>query len=220
MPTTHAAGLALVALTSAVFADACARKSGPGSPPPDPVGSTQSQIEGGRVINDAANPVSSQFPLSTVNIATPAVKPDGTPGRARCTGEIVSPTQILTAAHCPLSSNTVIGLYSTTPGTGADPISPLSTSGATFAFPPGVCIQTTAGIPFAGGLTCAESNFYTCPAGTGCNETNGTFADLALIHVEHHDSQALRAERRLAQGGRPLRGQPTTSFRHGRWAPA
>jgi hypothetical protein len=170
----------LVLLAPAALLHACVG-SAPDELPPGPIGSSQSSIEGGDFINDPANPISSLFPISTVHVSTPGTKPDGGIGEIRCTGTLVSPTQILTAAHCPVSQQTSIDFYSTTPGGGANPILPVSALGAKFSYPPGVCAPAQFGVPFAGPTTCTDYNFYTCPAGTGCDETNGTFSDLAVI---------------------------------------
>jgi hypothetical protein len=146
--------------------------SNPGS---ETAGSKQSSIERGDNINRSDSPESSQFPRSTVRLATKGKDPKtGEDVTGYCTGVIISPTQIITAAHCELNATTTVGLYPTAPGTGVFPIQPLlATTGATFSYPPGV--------------TCYPPNnvciplYYTCPGGAHCNATNGTFADIAII---------------------------------------
>ncbi len=90
---------------------------------PDSVGTTQSAIEGGDLINQGSNPASSLFPLSTVGVVSTWTDSSGVAWDKHCTGEILSPTTILTAAHCKPNKTTKIFLYPSMPGAGALPLS-------------------------------------------------------------------------------------------------
>src|SRR4051812_22634422 len=72
--------------------------------------STSSPIEGGEPINKAGYPTSTQFPQSTVLLTTPFQAPTGLRNRF-CTGVILTPTKILTAAHCLVGPTTVVSFY-------------------------------------------------------------------------------------------------------------
>jgi hypothetical protein len=116
----------------------------------------------GDPINESFNPVSNLFPLSTVAV--------NTPGGARCTGEILSATKILTAAHCKVDSTTTVAFYATTPGAG-----PLPT-GTTIA------ASSDAAVALQPDVVCdpdVEGSFPdTCYSGSGSERH---YADLAVL---------------------------------------
>ena len=85
------------------------------------VGSSQSAIEGGQPINVDTDPVSSLLPMSTVLIETPETDAEGNVYTAPCTGVVLAPTKVLTAAHCQPNSQTEVYLYPTVANAGALP---------------------------------------------------------------------------------------------------
>jgi hypothetical protein len=116
----------------------------------EPLGTIASPIENGKPINNGVDPVSSMFPRSTVMVRTPLLNDAGAPtftdaGRPRgsqCTGEIIGPDRILTAAHCLPNSQTQIYLYPTDVDGGSTPIDggniPAIPLAGNPAFPPGI----------------------------------------------------------------------------------
>lgn len=186
----------IVALALGASVSSCSQRS-----PGEATASTQSAIEKGQPINVASDPVSSEFPLSTVYLETTETDPDdGNTYVDSCTGTIISPTQILTAAHCTLNQTTSVGLYPTTPGSGMVPIHTIPLAGATFTYPPGVvCIP-----PFPG--NCLPV-FLSCLTGAPCTASTGTFADLAIINLPW----AITGPKALYDGYRPaVLGPPGT----------
>lgn len=154
-------GFVPLLLASGALAAACAARSS--SPEPEPVGSTEAPIEGGRVINDPQNPVSSLFPLSTVNILINTMV-GGDVVTNRCTGVILSSTKILTAAHC-LSAGGTPGVY----------FYPTTAGAST---PTGNMIGASSTVPIAKppGVVCPPSEKVdpTCSSGTH-------YADLGVL---------------------------------------
>jgi len=138
----------------------------------DPVASTQSPIEGGVLINDSDNPVSSEFPRSTVFLLTTITRTDGSTFPDRCTGVIVSPTQLLTAAHCRPNTTTVVQFYPTKPNAINRLITaqPIGSLGITVVSAISEATFGASGFPWA------------CDSGT-CSSTNGTYADLAIVNL-------------------------------------
>jgi len=100
-------------LGAAGIAYGCAMRSTDDAPSTEAVASSEAPIEGGRLINNGADDVSSLFPLSTVHLLTPVTAADGGITYWGCTGSILSPTQILTAAHCTPNRGTLIYFYPT-----------------------------------------------------------------------------------------------------------
>ena len=128
--------------------------------------STGEAIEAPRPINDPTNPISSQFPLSTVNLVTPVGAQN-----AYCTGVILTPTKILTAAHCGVGSTTIARFYATNPGGSDLPRADFQISaagGASVAKPPGVACEPRRGDAFP----------ETCYSTFG---SSSHYADLAVL---------------------------------------
>ena len=115
------------------------------------VASSQSAILGGWAINDGPDPVSRKFPLSTVAIYTPGSDPNLGKG---CTGVIIDPFFVLTAAHCLPTSSSTVSLYG---NANAQPNGQVNVSAVSFA-------------PCDGGV----QGPYPC-------SLHGVYRDLALI---------------------------------------
>jgi hypothetical protein len=165
--------------SSAALLWGCAGNSARDAPLPDSTGSTASPIEGGDPVNDVNNPVSSLFPQSTVQLRTTRTLPGGVTRQRRCTGQILSATKILTAAHCQTNSTTVVMLYPTVANAGALPINTPSTiikAVATnpTAFPPGVTCDDL--VPSTFPSQCYTANSSTNPSGPGTH-----YADMAVL---------------------------------------
>jgi Trypsin len=164
------AKLMLALLASAAFVNGCAGQSTGDESSPDTIGSTESPIEGGEVVNGTADPVSRLFPLSTVNLRTMVTLPDGGVQGRRCTGVILSSTKILTAAHCKVNSTTQVYLYPTTVNGGALPTGTVvNASGTTPAVQTGVVCDPD--VPGSVPATCYASS----------NGGGSHFADLAIL---------------------------------------
>jgi hypothetical protein len=137
---------------------------------PESVETTQSAIEGGDVINLGSQPVSSLFPLSTVGIVSTWTDTSGVAWDKYCTGEILSSTTILTAAHCKPNKTTKVFLYPSMPGAGALPLNfslPASQTVAPAVQPGVVC---DADVPGSFPSTCYSTG------GSGNH-----YADLAVV---------------------------------------
>jgi hypothetical protein len=113
-------------LAAAAFAGACVDTQ-----PFGHVGAVTSSIEDGQPINTGVDPVAGMFPLSTVNLVTPVTLADGGSDYHFCTGVILTPTKILTAAHCGTGPTTAVFLYPLGNHQGAEPRS--DTDGIFFA---------------------------------------------------------------------------------------
>lgn len=159
-----AAGLlAAAALTSACF---------DGGNPSESAASSEAPIEGGRVINDSTNPISAQFPQSTVRLITSHKGADGKIGLFACTGIILTPTQILTAAHCQTNATTQVYFYPSGADAGdlptGTPLTPAATSpngGPNPAVQPGVICD---------GSTSKSDSCY-------CKTPSYHYADIAIL---------------------------------------
>jgi hypothetical protein len=124
---------------------------------------------GSAPINQAANPVSNDFAISTVNLQTP------TNVSTSCTGVILSATdmsfKVLTAAHCKVGSTTTVQFYSTSddagPG-GGGPVYPASTT--TPVATPGFDGPCDPDVPGSFPSTCVAASSY--------------LADLAVLTVD------------------------------------
>ena len=127
--------LTLLALTAAV--QACAMDPTREGAPSEATGSIAEAIVAGNFINTPVNPVAFRFPASTVRVASAS---------GWCTGTILGPTKVITAAHCvhPNMSVYQYNVYADTTALGspnqiamaipvmANPAT-LVTSGSTFA---------------------------------------------------------------------------------------
>jgi hypothetical protein len=161
----------------ALFVCACVAPSSQESLPLEPTSSIQSPIESGDTINDPDNPVSSLFPVSTVHLSTQVTLPDGGLGDWDCTGVILTPMQVLTAAHCAANSTTVVSFYGTTRGAGPGPN--------------GVTINASGTIPPAvePGVVCSAFVPGSYPATCYSPNAGGHFADLEVVTL----SSAIKA---------------------------
>jgi hypothetical protein len=144
------AGLSVVVVAAATAACALQTSADDGQ---GSMGTSATPIEGGRVINAGSDSIAMLVPYYTVWISS------------GCTGVIVSPNQILTAAHCQVDDSTDVEFYPLWPSTGNTP-NPSPT----------LQIDTT--------KTLVEQG-VNCPSdlGTGCYSYQGSSTHYADIQI-------------------------------------
>jgi hypothetical protein len=132
----------------------------------EPTSTNASSIEGGDPVNQDSNPVSILFPLSTVMVKTVHYLDDGGTDTESCTGEILTPNKILTAAHCYPTDETQVYLYPYGADAGTKPLpTPIVASGAPAIQP--------------GAELCDVNQISSCYSNTPSTH----FADLAVVPI-------------------------------------
>jgi hypothetical protein len=131
--------------------------------------------KGAHPINRPDDPISSRFPLSTVNLQTPGNT------NPSCTGVILAATKtttkILTAAHCKVNSTTTGRYYPTTASLSPGASLP---SGAVFS------ASTVTPVAIPSGVVCDPDVPGSIPRTCYVNAGTGTqyYADLAVLTVD------------------------------------
>jgi hypothetical protein len=171
-------------LTAAASMYACIQDSDPS----ELAASSAAAIEGGQVINSLGDPVAVQFPRSTVRLVTTHKNGDGGLGQFSCTGIIITPTQILTAAHCKTNSTTQVYFYPSGAGLSDVPTgTPLTPAATSANGGPNPAVQP--------GIDCAHgASNDTCYTSTPSYH----FADIAILTLsatvpDGHEPVALGA---------------------------